>query len=686
MSIHNERQMAVRQLMQAVASCSDLRDACGCLDSTLRRLIEFEEFILFLKEPTDSQVSCYSRVGFMCMADAFAGKSLAPDILVAAPGLAFGEMQELQLRAGEIGRSCLCQEANACLLLPLQGMRPTCGVLGLYFKDAAVRSSPSPSFLQYLATEVGSAIERVVQRERFARLDATLHRANTQLGALRSVSHETTRNQNLQGLIDGLSTEIRGRYGTEILCLVTHRPENNDLYWAALHLPDGQGPHHVGKTTAADLSNGASYALRTRKSLLADRPTIEQTSEENCISVLLSQGAQTYFSVPLIYGGRIIGVIVPAHVSRNTFSEEETGFWQDCASQVSVGVECLLKSQENQSLRNQISGEQIAAPYVIRHRDVFADIVGDSPALKTVFSQIEMVATTDSSVLVIGETGTGKGLVAQAIHHLSGRKRQPFVQINCAAIPPTLLESEMFGHERGAYTGAASRRIGRLEQAHGGTLFFDEIGEMPLELQPKLLRAVQEQRFERLGSGSPVQVNVRFVWATNRDLRNLVVEKQFRSDLYYRINVFPIAVPALRERVEDIPLLVHHFLREFNRRMNKNITRIPSTTMDRLMQREWPGNVRELRNVVERSAILSPGPVLQVCAEDILTKDATVDAGMEIQGWDEIERECLMRVLRETGGVVAWAASRLHLKRTTLDSRLRRLGISPEDLRSLRNR
>jgi formate hydrogenlyase transcriptional activator len=263
--------------------------------------------------------------------------------------------------------------------------------------------------------------------------------------------------------------------------------------------------------------------------------------------------------------------------------------------------------------------------------------------------------------------------------------------MNCATIPSTLLESEMFGHEKGAYTGAAACRIGRLEQADGGTLFLDEIGEMPLDLQPKLLRAVQDQRFERLGSGAAVQVNVRFVWATNRDLRKMVTDKQFRSDLYYRLNVFPIALPALRDRVEDIPALVHHFLREFNRRMSKNITHIPLATMERLMRREWPGNVRELRNVIERATILSPGATLQIPAKDIsgtiaLAENSAIDAAQDSAGWDEIERQYLLRVLRETGGVVAWAASRLHLKRTTLDSRLRRLSITLENLRALRNR
>lgn len=554
--------------------------------------------------------------------------------------------------------------------------------------------SDNEAFFQYLASAVGTALENVIQRQRFVMLQTSLKRTDCRYDILRGFSRESAAKLDLQSLIDGFSSEINRTFGTEILCLVTHRQNSECLDWSALHLLDGNGSEHIGKVTSTKTVNGASIALKTKRPFLADNRCMQQTSEVNCVSLLLSQGAQTYYSVPLVYGGEVVGVIVPAHVKANRFTSDEIRVWEDCAAQVSTAVECLLAKQETRLLHSQVSSEYLSVRYEVQRSSAFAGLVGESSVLKEVFAQIQLVAPTDSSVLITGETGTGKGMMAQALHRLSNRKHKPFIQVNCATIPATLLESEMFGHERGAFTGATSKRIGRLEQANGGTLFLDEIGEMPLELQPKLLRAVQEQRFERLGGTSPIQVDVRFIWATNCDLKQMVADKQFRSDLFYRLAVFPVVMPALRERVEDIPLLVHHFLQEFNRRMNKNINRVPTETMNKLIQRSWPGNVRELRNVIERGAILSSGSTLLVSPGDLSmgTVRSLDGQSLDEKGYcassslEEVERDYLLKVLRETGGVVAWAATRLRLKRTTLDSRLRRLGISDDDLRSIRKK
>ena len=312
----------------------------------------------------------------------------------------------------------------------------------------------------------------------------------------------------------------------------------------------------------------------------------------------------------------------------------------------------------------------------------FDGIVGESDALRSVLALIEVVAPTDSTVLIYGETGTGKELVARAIHNLSARKSGAFVKLNCSAIPTGLLESELFGHERGAFTGAIAQRQGRFELAHSGTIFLDEIGEIPLEVQPKLLRVLQEREFERLGGTRTIHTNARLVAATNRDLREMVKEREFRSDLYYRLNVFPIRVPALRERPEDIPLLAWHFVQEFSRRTGRAIETIPSKTMNALIRYDWPGNIRELQNVIERAVIVSKGPVLTVdLAELEIDNDAKCtqhNDGSLDNMLDEAERTQILRALEIANGIVAGpngAAARLRINRSTLVSRMQRLGI-----------
>jgi formate hydrogenlyase transcriptional activator len=305
----------------------------------------------------------------------------------------------------------------------------------------------------------------------------------------------------------------------------------------------------------------------------------------------------------------------------------------------------------------------------------FEGIVGQSPALRQVLEMVEMVAPSDSTVLLLGETGTGKELIARAIHERSRRNQQAFVKLNCAAIPSGLLESELFGHERGAFTGAVAQRIGRFELASQGTAFLDEIGEMPLELQPKLLRVLQEREFERLGSMRTIRTNARLIAATNRNLERMVAEKEFRSDLYYRLSVFPIRIPALRERPEDIPLLVRYFTQKYADRMRKQIDTIPAAAMRSLTRWHWPGNIRELENVIERSVVLTRGDTLQVSLDEMETP-APIAFGPEKCA--AIERDEILRVLRDTNGRVAGpegAAARMAIKRTTLISRMKKLGI-----------
>jgi formate hydrogenlyase transcriptional activator len=340
-------------------------------------------------------------------------------------------------------------------------------------------------------------------------------------------------------------------------------------------------------------------------------------------------------------------------------------------------------------LKDRLAQEKLYLEDEIRSELKFEEIIGKSASLRSVLSQIETVAPTDSTVLIYGDTGTGKELVARALHNLSSRAANAFVKLNCAAIPTGLLESELFGHERGAFTGAISQRVGRFELAHNGTVFLDEIGEIPLELQPKLLRVLQEREFERLGGTRTIRSNARLIAATNRDLSAMVDEQKFRQDLFYRLNVFPIRVPPLRERTEDIPLLVRHFVQQFGRRMNKHIDSIASDTMKALVRYEWPGNIRELQNVIERAVILSPGPALKVSLADLQSRVEPaaikrLKAPEEVEGGnirsvlDETERVQILRALEQSNGIVSGpegAAARLGMKRSTLQFRMQKLGI-----------
>jgi transcriptional regulator with GAF, ATPase, and Fis domain len=342
---------------------------------------------------------------------------------------------------------------------------------------------------------------------------------------------------------------------------------------------------------------------------------------------------------------------------------------RDLSEKVQAQEEIERREREKRYLEEELNTE---------HR--FEDIIGESTGLRRILRQVETVAATDVTVLILGETGTGKDLVARAIHQLSPRREHTLVKLNCAAIPTGLLESELFGHEKGAFTGAISQKIGRLELAHRGTLFLDEVGDLPLELQPKILRALQEKEFERLGSTRTMPVDVRLVAATNRNLEKMVADREFRSDLYYRLRVFPITIPSLRERREDIPLLVRYFVVKHARRMNKQIESIPPDVMRILTKWDWPGNIRELENFIERAVILSKGPALRAPLAELevsVHASSSADATLETS-----EREHILRVLREAKGIIAGpqgAAARLGLKRTTLNSKLKKLGIERDD-------
>jgi formate hydrogenlyase transcriptional activator len=421
-------------------------------------------------------------------------------------------------------------------------------------------------------------------------------------------------------------------------------------------------------------------ALTSRQPVFITRSEIAQFGSDIARRIL-TEGLKSAICLPLISHGRPLGTLVVASVREENFPRKDAELLQHVANQIAIAVENSLAFGQIVDRANKLTEEKLYLQDEIRTEYNFEEIIGESPSLKRILEELKTVAPTDSTILVLGETGTGKELIARAIHNLSTRRERTLVKINCAAIPTGLLESELFGHEKGAFTGAIAQRIGRFELANGGTLFLDEVGDIPLELQPKLLRVLQEQEFERIGSTKTLRVDVRIIAATNSNLPQMVEENQFRSDLYYRLNVFPLTIPPLRERREDIPLLVRYFAQKYARRMKKPIDTIPTRSMVALTEYHWPGNVRELENFIERAVILTRGEQLEIPLAEL--KPAISPAPTAVTNGtatlEQAERDHIVRALTETNWVIggaSGAAARLGMKRTTLQSRMKNLGIT----------
>jgi formate hydrogenlyase transcriptional activator len=435
----------------------------------------------------------------------------------------------------------------------------------------------------------------------------------------------------------------------------------------------------IGADMVVPLVDSASgIALLKGETIVRDRENL-MALKSPAVTRMLEQGIQSLCSVPLITRKGKLGTLNLGSLGENGFGSQDICFLKQVAAQVAIALDNARAYREIAELTEKLKKEKLYLQDEIRSALNFEEIVGESPSLKHVLAQVNTVAPLDATVLIVGETGTGKELIARAIHRMSARKDGSFIKLNCAAIPTGLLESELFGHEKGAFTGAVSAKIGRLELADRGTLFLDEVGDIPLELQPKLLRVLQDQEFERLGGVRTIRVNIRLIAATNRDLARSVAAREFRSDLYYRLHVFPVRMPPLRERGKDIELLVRYFVQKFSRRMNKQIETIPSEAMNALTRWEWPGNVRELENFIERSVILSERTILNVPLSELRPMYGRGHADSTLE---TLEREHILRVLRETGGVISGlrgAAARLGMKRTTLQSRMQKMGISRAD-------
>jgi formate hydrogenlyase transcriptional activator len=498
--------------------------------------------------------------------------------------------------------------------------------------------------------------------------------ANSEYRTLLAVTEAVVSHRDLRALIHDLADLLRQVVCFDFLLLGLHDPATNTMrphVWAALEPP----PHHMPTSMSVEGCPMGHVWLTQRPLLLpSEDGTLApryQAVQQFCSSVCI---------LPLTTARRRLGVLGWGSRQQAAYTAGNVEFLQQVAKQVAVAVENALAFDQIAELKEKLQTEKVYLEEEIRTDHNFEEIVGESPALRRVLKEVETVAPTDSTVLIRGETGTGKELIARALHHLSPRRDRTFVKLNCAAIPTGLLESELFGHEKGAFTGAVSQKVGRFELAHEGTLFLDEVGDIPLELQPKLLRVLQDQEFERLGGTKALSVNVRLVAATHRDLRRMVADGQFRGDLYYRLNVFPLVLPPLRERREDIPRLVRHLTQKFARRMGRRIETIPAEAMDALARYPWPGNIRELQNLIERAVILSPGPVLHVSLGDLKSTSAPPEESSATPvTLADAEREHVLSALRDTNWVIGGpngAAARLGLPRSTFYRIMSKLGIS----------
>jgi formate hydrogenlyase transcriptional activator len=505
---------------------------------------------------------------------------------------------------------------------------------------------------------------------------ADLQNNNERLKLLLDLTNHIVSNLDLRHLLRAISASVRRVMKCDAVGVMLPNLEGSHLRVYAQDFPEGKGYTKEDVLIPID-GTPPGIAFSTGKPLsgkLQDFPSFDAEA----MNPGKAEGFKSACFAPLISRNHVLGLLGMGRFDENPLTQDDVDFVVQIASQVAVAVENALAYGEIAELKDRLAQEKLYLEDEIRGEMDFEGIVGQSTALRHVLELVETVAPSDSTVLLLGETGTGKELIARAIHERSRRKDRTLVKLNCAAIPTGLLESELFGHEKGAFTGAVSQKVGRLELADKGTLFLDEVGDIPPELQPKLLRALQEREFERLGNSRTMKVDMRLVAATNRDLEKMVTNHEFRSDLYYRLNVFPIRIPPLRERPEDIPLLVRYFAQKYAQRMEKEIESIPAAAIKKLTQWHWPGNIRELENFIERAVILSRGATLEVPLTELKSGATRPVPPAGTREWNE--REEIMRVLKNAEGRVGGAdgaAARMGIKRTTLISRMKKLGIDP---------
>ena len=561
-------------------------------------------------------------------------------------------------------------------VVPLTTTNQRLGALGFGSLERRTYEVSEIEFMHQIAKQVAIAVENALNYERAQSIQSQLTHERDHQRLLLEVNNAVITHLDLNDLFTAVSECLRKVIQHDGSSLLLCDEQTGE--WR-IHVLDFQkNESFVEEGTMEESTESPScLAINTGKAALFREQDLKEMAHSSpCAQDLLDRGVKSFCSLPLLAHKRTLGALNVGRRRDDGFTSEDVELLSQVAQQVAIAVENALAYKQIAQLKDKLTEEKLYLEEEIQTNYNFEEIVGESRALKQVLKQIETVAPTDSTVLILGETGSGKELVARALHNLSNRRERTFVKLNCAAIPTGLLESELFGHEKGAFTGAIATKVGRFELADRGTLFLDEVGEIPLELQVKLLRVLQEQEFERLGGTRTIRTNVRVVAATNRDLAQMVDEQKFRTDLYYRLKVFPVTVPPLRERVEDISVLARHFAQKFAMRMKKRIETIPAEAMKTMQAYPWPGNVRELGNFIERAVILSTGSDLVVPLSEL--KSPTTPSHDSVVTLEEAERKHILQVLRDsrwTLGGPGGAAARLGMKRTTLHSKMRKLGI-----------
>jgi formate hydrogenlyase transcriptional activator len=686
MNLLHSQYQALLEISEAIASHRELEQLFKDLAPRLHRVVEFDFANLILHEPMrrvmKSHVLETPDPSYVCPEG---------ECPMETPGGWVWETQKpwvvshlaSDTRFPDLSNWLCDRGVQSLCVVPVTTALRKLGALAFGSRVEAAYSEVDVIFLHQVARQVAVAVDNALNFAQAQSVQAQLKDERDRLSLLLEVNNAVVSVLDLHELLNVVSASLRRLVPHEYASLSLYDAETQRLQIHALDFPVSKGLLQEGLSIPVE-GSPTGRAIKTRQPVFITRTEIEQFGSDIARRIL-AEGLKSALCLPLISHGRPLGTLVVASLVEEKFPERDAELLQHVANQIAIAVENSVAFHQVVDRANKLTEEKLYLQDEIRTEYNFEEIVGESPALKRILEQLQTVAPIDSTILILGETGTGKELIARAIHNLSGRRERTLVKVNCAAIPTGLLESELFGHEKGAFTGAIAQRIGRFELAHRGTLFLDEVGDIPFDLQPKLLRVLQEQEFERLGSPRTIRVDVRLVAATNVDLAQKVADNQFRSDLYYRLNVFPLTIPPLRERREDIPLLVRYFAQKHARRMKKPIDTIPVKVMTALAEYYWPGNVRELENFIERAVILSRGAELQVPLAELKQRPTPVATvvpsgrGDGVATLEHAEREHIVRALGQTNWIVggpAGAAARLGMKRTTLQSRMRKLGIT----------
>jgi formate hydrogenlyase transcriptional activator len=664
---------ALFELSQSISGHDDLESLCRALSGSLKRIVSFDLLGLFLHDAPSNTLGMY---GFD-----FPGKITRQNVRRTMPvddnpaGWVWLNQQPLfiarldqESRWPELLEPARLFGLSSLLFVPLTTGGHQLGVLALGFFAPSEASRPEKDFVHRVASEFAVTIDSYLTRQQYLR-------ERDRLQMLFDLTNALVSKLSPDELFSALSEQLQKIVVFDIAAFTLLDNKSGELLIRGIHFDRDLGLE-ITRTAARPEGLPAAEALSTGNPVVMD--TIDlQRFPSPLYKRWADAGFRSSCSIPLTTRNSTMGTLELGRRSNKRFSDEDVELLVQVARQIAIALENSLAYRELAEMKEKLANEKLYLEDEIRFDQNLGEMLGQSPAFQAVLKNVQIVGPTDATVLILGETGTGKELVARAIHQQSQRSKNGFIKVNCAAIPSSLLESELFGHEKGAFTGALGQRIGRFELADKGTLFLDEIGEIPLELQSKLLRAIQEQEFERLGGNRTIKVDVRFVAASNRDLKALVDAGSFRSDLYYRLHVFPLVLPPLRERQEDIPLLTRYFTQKYAQRTSRKVDSISIEAMNALNRYEWPGNIRELQNIIERSVILSRGRTLELAMPEMAASHP-MSISRSTAG-SIAERERILQALKNTRGVVSGpngAARRLGLKRTTLQARMKKLGIS----------